>query len=202
MPNTIDLSDFDRPKLESARFTLGMVGFVPFLKRPDRAIELLQSLVEEDDRYILRFKGRLPWDYPHVWNSPVQKQLYLEFFNRISASLRLRKHIAFDGFGADVASWHRGVGFVLSPSQLESFHLAPAEGMAGRGIPIFWEREGVEEIFGPFVRKIPEEEHVEQILRLSNKSTFEEVGQECREYAKRWDISKVLPCWEKILLGA
>ncbi|WP_175973558.1 glycosyltransferase [Corynebacterium sp. Marseille-Q2823] len=201
LPNTIDLSDFDRPKLDSARFTLGMVGFVPFLKRPDRALELFESLVEEDDRYILRVKGRLPWDYPHVWNSPVEKQLYLEFFNRISKSSKLRSHIVFDGFGADIASWHRGVGFVLSPSQLESFHLAPAEGMAARGVPIFWEREGVEDIFGPFAKNMSTEARIEQILLLGNKSAFESVGQEAREFSKRWDILTVLPSWERILLG-
>ena len=201
LPNTVDLSDFDRPKLENARFTLGMVGFVPFLKRPDRAIDLLEKLVEEDDRYILRFKGRLPWDYPHVWNSAIQKQLYLEFFNRVSSSSRLRPRVVFDGFGADVAAWNRGVGFVLSPSELESFHLAPAEGMAARGIPLLWEREGVEQVFGSFAEDMSIEHHINTVLSMRDKEAFAARGEECREFATRWDTTTVLPRWDEILLS-
>ena len=201
LPNTVDLSDFDRPKLESARFTLGMVGFVPFLKRPDRAIDLIEKLVEEDDRYILRFKGRLPWDYPHVWNSSIQKQLYLEFFNRVSSSSRLRPRVVFDGFGADIAAWNRGVGFVLSPSELESFHLAPAEGMAARGIPLLWEREGVEQVFGAFAEDMSTEHHVNTVLSMRDKKVFAARGEECREFATRWDTTTVLPRWDEVLLS-
>lgn len=201
LPNTVDLSDFDRPKMECARFTLGMVGFVPFLKRPDRAIDLIERLLDEDDRYILRFKGRLPWDYPHVWNSSLQKQLYLEFFNRVSESSRLRSHVVFDGFGADMASWHRGVGFVLSPSELESFHLAPAEGMASRGVPLLWEREGVESIFGDFAKGTSIEHHINTVLSHQSFEAFTSLGEECREFASRWDTSVVLPLWDDVLLG-
>lgn len=202
IPNVIDLDDFDRPKVRDAEFTLGMVGYVPFLKRPDRALQLLETLVEVDPRYNLRFKGRLPWEYPHVWNDPVQKQLYLEFFDRLSSSQILRERVVFDGFTADVASWFRGVGYILSPSELESFHLAAAEGMASRCIPLLWEREGVEEVFGPFASGLKTSSHVETILTSQKTENFNALGNEARSYASQWDMAVVLSQWDRVFLEA
>ena len=200
IPNVIDLDDFDRPKLRNAEFTLGMVGYVPFLKRPDRALQLLEALVEVDPRYTLRFKGRFPWEYPHVWNDPVQKQLYLEFFDRLSSSHILRERVAFDGFTADVASWFRGVGYILSPSELESFHLAAAEGMASRCIPLLWEREGVQDVFGPFANDLKMSSRIEAILASQETESFSALGNEARSYASQWDTALVLSQWDRVFL--
>lgn len=202
IPNVIDLDDFDRPKLRNAEFTLGMVGYVPFLKRPDRALRLLEALVEVDPRYTLRFKGRFPWEYPHVWNDPVQKQLYLEFFDRLSSSHNLRERVAFDGFTADVASWFRGVGYILSPSELESFHLAAAEGMASRCIPLLWEREGVQDVFGPFANNLKMSSRIEAILASQQLQDFKALGNEARSYASQWDTVAVLSQWDRVFLEA
>lgn len=200
IPNVIDLDDFDRPKVRNAEFTLGMVGYVPFLKRPDRALQLLEKLVEVDPRYTLRFKGRFPWEYPHVWNDPVQKQLYLEFFDRLSSSQILKERVAFDGFTADVASWFRGVGYILSPSELESFHLAAAEGMASRCIPLLWEREGVHDVFGPFASDLKEPNQIETILASQKFQDFKALGNEARSYASQWDTAVVLSQWDRVFL--
>lgn len=202
IPNVIDLDDFDRPKVRNAEFTLGMVGYVPFLKRPDRALQLLEKLVEVDPRYTLRFKGRFPWEYPHVWNDPVQKQLYLEFFDRLSSSQILKERVAFDGFTADVASWFRGIGYILSPSELESFHLAAAEGMASRCIPLLWEREGVQDVFGPFASGLKESSQIETILASQQLQDFKALGNEARSYASQWDTAAVLSKWDRVFLEA
>lgn len=199
LPNTIDTLDFDRPKNANAQFTLGLVGMVPFLKRPDRALELVEELVAIDKRYTLRIKGRMPWEYPHVWNNPVEKQLYLDFFERIAQSEMLQEHVAFDPFSADIASWHRGIGFILSPSEIESFHLAPAEGMAARTIPIFWEREGVVEVFGSHARVSVSGKRTETILNGQDPQAFKEKGDAARIYAMTWDTTSVMPKWERLL---
>jgi len=199
IPNSVDCLDFDRPKTANAQYTLGFVGMVPIHKRPDRAVLLLQKLLERDDRYTLRFKGRLPWEYPYEWKNPVQKQLYLEFFNNIAQDKELRKHIIFDGFGADVASWQRNIGFTLSPSEVESFHMAPAEGMAARSVPIFWNREGVDEIFGEQFLLGSLDDAVELILQCRDPDVFAQKGQEARESVLRWDPSNLFPQWESTL---
>lgn len=199
IPNAVDSSDFNRPKLPNARFTLGFVGMVPWHKRPDRALDLLERLLEEDDRYTLRFKGRMPWEYPYEWNKAVQKQLYLEFFKRIAGSTKLRQHVVFDPFGADIASWQRSIGFILSPSEVESFHMAPAEGMSARSVPIFWSRPGVEEIFGSQFLSPDLDAAVEKILKCRDLKVFESLGEEARESVLRWDPTVLMPMWEEIL---
>lgn len=199
LPNTVDLLDFDRPKTNNAQFTLGLVGMVPFLKRPDRALDLIEELAKIDERYTLRIKGRMPWEYPHVWSDPVQKQLYLDFFERVARSELLTEHVAFDSFSADIASWHRGIGYILSPSELESFHLAPAEGMAARTIPVFWQREGVKEVFGDYAKDCSPEARIKVILEGRESESFKEMGSAAREYSRGWDVTAVMPQWEQLL---
>lgn len=200
IPNAIDMSDFDRPKLADARFTLGFIGMVPIHKRPDRAVSLLKALLKHDDRYVLRFKGRMPWEYPYEWKNPVQKQLYLEFFNETLNDKGLLNHIVFDGFSADIASWQRKIGFMLSPSEVESFHMAPAEGMAARSIPIFWDREGVDEIFGPQFVGRSLEDQVEYILAARDQKLFEARGEEMRRVASKWDPQLLMVEWRNLFL--
>lgn len=200
IPNAVDMSDFDRPKLADARFTLGFIGMVPIHKRPDRAVSLLKALLKHDDRYVLRFKGRMPWEYPYEWKNPVQKQLYLEFFNETLNDRELLNHIVFDGFSADIASWQRKIGFMLSPSEVESFHMAPAEGMAARSIPIFWDREGVDEIFGPQFVGRSLEDQVEYILAARDQRLFEERGEEMRRVASKWDPQLLMEDWRNLFL--
>lgn len=199
VPNTVDLKDFDRQKQPNAQFHLGLVGMVPFLKRPDRALDLVELLLKEDDRYVLHFKGRMPWDYPHEWKKPVQKQLYLEFFNRIAENASLRSSIVFDPFSADIANWHRGIGFILSPSDVESFHLAPAEGMAARTLPIFWKREGVREIFGNEFLYENVKQAAAMILGLRDEEQFKVAGDQARQISERWDIPTVYSEWQRIM---
>ena len=38
--------------------------------------------------------------------------------------------VIFDGYGEDMADWYRNVGFVISTSDFESFHLTLADGAA------------------------------------------------------------------------
>ncbi|WP_257162149.1 glycosyltransferase [Corynebacterium cystitidis] len=199
IPNSVDSSDFDRPKTPDARFTLGFIGMVPYHKRPDRALRLLEALLAVDDRYKLRFKGRLPWEYSYEWKDPVQRQLYLEFFNKIAETPELRDAVIFDHFSPDVANWFRGIGFILSPSEVESFHMAPAEGMASRAWPLFWERPGVDEIFGARFLGGTISEMVQTIISCQDEEYFSEKGQEARDSVLRWDPMILMKKWEQTL---
>lgn len=148
IPNSLDAMDLDRPKHPNAAHSLAIVGIVPFLKRPDRALDLLESLLKHDPDFILHIKGRMPWEYPWAWSDPAERESYLDFFARLGNTPGLSEHVVFAPFSPDMANWLRGIGWVLSPSILESFHLAPAEGMASGALPLFWPREGVEGIYG------------------------------------------------------
>lgn len=197
IPNSVDMLDFDRPKTAQARFTLGFIGMVPFHKRPDRALDLLEKLLTHDDRYVLRFKGRMPWEYSYEWQKPIQKQLYLEFFARIASNDLLKKHVIFDHFSPDVSNWFRGVGFILSPSEVESFHMAPAEGMASRSVPLFWQRPGVDEIFGERFVDSSVDAMVKKILDCQDPSYFRNLGEEARSSVARWDPVILMELWKR-----
>ena len=200
IPNTLDTLDLNRPKLPEAEYRLGIVGIVPFLKRPDRAVAVLKRLVEVDPRFTLHIRGRLPWEYPYVWSKATEREAYLAFFEEFGHSSSLADHVAFEPFGADMGSWLRKVGFVLSPSTSESFHLAPVEGMASGCIPIVWEREGVHDIF-PDQFIVPDNDAaVRLILKYVNLPVRRAAGAElAKTYASRFDVAEVGQQWLRCL---
>lgn len=199
IPNMVDAEDFRRPKVDNAQYVLGLAGIVPFLKRPDRAISLLKTLVSRDERYVLRIRGRAPWEYPWYWNNPVEHAAYIEFYRSI-VEAGLQDHVVFDGFGPDMASWLRNIGFVLSPSSEESFHLAPAEGMASGAIPIVWDREGAREIFSDENVYSSVTDMAERVISLQDAEEFSRASQRARDYASRWDVPFVLQQWDDLIL--
>ena len=135
VPNALDVAQLDRPKLDGARFHLGLVGMVPSRKRLDLALDVLEELRREDDRYLLFVKSGMPWEHWWVWQNPAEREHYAGALRRVQRSPLLRGAVVFDDAGPDVAAWLRRVGFVLSTSDDESFHVRrrPAgHGVAGR----------------------------------------------------------------------
>jgi len=82
-----------------------------------------------------------------VWRKASERAHYTTALRRIQRSGRLRGAVVFDEAGPDVAVWLRRVGFVLSTSDDESFHVAPAEGMASRAVPVLRHWPGAETIY-------------------------------------------------------
>jgi glycosyltransferase involved in cell wall biosynthesis len=147
IPNLVDVAQLDRPKLEGARHHLGIVGVVPARKRLDLALDVLEELRREDDRYLLFIKSGMPWDHWWVWRKASERAHYTTALRRIQRSALLRGAVVFDEAGPDVPAWLRRVGFVLSTSDDESFHVAPAEGMASRAVPVLRHWPGAETIY-------------------------------------------------------
>lgn len=200
IPNAVDVVDLDRPKLEGAGHRLGLAGFVPMLKRPDRALDLLEGLLEQDPRWRLHFRGRMPWDYQWEWDKPLQRSAYETFFHRIATSARLTDCVVFEGFGADMGSWFRSIGWMLSPSTRETFHLAPVEGMASGAIPVVWQHEGAEEVFGADLVQASTEDAVDFVL--SQQRTWAERSREMKERARRYDVATVRGLWFELVSRA
>ena len=147
VPNAIDITQMDRPKLDGARFHLGMIGIVPSRKRLDLALDVLEELRRTDDRYLLFIKSGMPWEHWWVWQNVAEREHYAAAMRRVQRSPLLRGAVVFDDAGPDVAAWLRRVGFVLSTSDDESFHVAPAEGMASRAVPVLRHWPGAETIY-------------------------------------------------------
>ncbi|SDS14321.1 Glycosyl transferase family 2 [Brevibacterium sandarakinum] len=148
IPNSVNPFDLVRPKHDDARFHLGLVGMVPILKRPDRALDLLERLTAIDDRYILHIRGHAPWNYSWEWKKAAHQDAYRDFYTRLGRRPELQRAIAFEPFAPDMGNWLRKIGWILSPSSRETFHLAAIEGATSGAVPLAWEREGAQEIIG------------------------------------------------------
>lgn len=146
--NLLDNDKFTpKKKTNEAQYTLGIIGVVPSRKRLDRALDLLEALLEEDSRYCLRVKGKNPLDYNWLLQREDELAYYQQVFKRINSSPKLRHKVIFDPPGDDVNEWFTMVGFILSPSDFESFHMAIGEGMLTGTIPIIWDWDGAAEIW-------------------------------------------------------
>nr|WP_240489739.1 glycosyltransferase [Actinomadura atramentaria] len=147
IPNWVDDTQLDRPKLAGAEHHLGMIGIAPSRKRLDLALDAVEDLRRDDPRFVLFVKSKLPWDYWWIWRKPEERAHYERLFRRIRRSPLLAGGVVFDAYGHDVAAWLRRVGFVLSTSDDESFHLAPAEGMASGAVPALLDWPGADTIY-------------------------------------------------------
>jgi glycosyltransferase involved in cell wall biosynthesis len=145
--NWVDTLMLDRPKLPEARFHLGVLGWIPIRKRLDRAVDVIEQLSAQDERWRLYLGGQMPWELRWVWQRLAEQQYFTEQLDRIRSSPRLRRAISFDGHQTNVASWLRKIGWVLSPSDDESFHLAPAEGMASGAVPVVWPWDTASQVY-------------------------------------------------------
>lgn len=145
--NLVDTEFLDKPKIADACFHLGMIGDVPQRKRLDLALDIFESLYEKDKRYKLFVKGKRPEDYAWMHSSSRKSEMdyYLAQYKRIEEN-GWQHNVFFEGHGP-IDEWLQKIGYILSVSDFESFHLAPAEGMASGAIPILLSWDGVETIY-------------------------------------------------------
>jgi glycosyltransferase involved in cell wall biosynthesis len=200
VPNYVDVAQLDRPKLDGARFHLGLVGIVPSRKRLDLALDVLEELRREDDRYLLFIKSGMPWEHWWVWQNPAEREHYATALRRIQRSPLLRGAVVFDDAGPDVAAWLRRVGFMLSTSDDESFHVAPAEGMASRAVPVVRHWPGAETIYD--MRWIHQDtaEMTAAITALSDERAWREAGDEAHaQAAAAFNLQGVCEAWYRLL---
>lgn len=200
IPNGVDFSDLARPKLRDARFHLGLVGYVPYLKRPERAVAVLRYLLDRDDRYYLHFKGHDPWRYSWEWKKPRNQDAYRQFYDSIGREAELLAHVSFEPFSPDVGNWLRKIGWVLSPSVRETFHLAPMEGAASGAVPAVWRREGSADIFSERFTFDNAERVAEYILRVNNdEAGFEQESLRAQALAATYDANSVRDRWQTLV---
>ena len=189
VPNFVDVGLYERPKFTGARFNLGLLGYVPKLKRLDRALDILRALRAEDPRYKLFVKGKHPWEYPWMWRNEEERTYFEGQMTRIVTDDLLNDAVVFDPFGGDVAHWLRKIGYILSVSDLESFHLAAAEGIASGAEPLFIEREGVSELF-PWEHVHPACDEAAQFV-LGNEHSWGDMEENRRQLSETYGVSAV-----------
>jgi len=200
IPNAIDVAQLDRPKLDGARFHLGLIGIVPSRKRLDLALDVLEELRREDDRYLLFIKSGMPWEHWWVWQNPAEREHYADALRRVQRSPLLRGAVVFDDAGPDVAAWLRRVGFMLSTSDDESFHVAPVEGMASRAVPVVRHWPGAETTYDTrWIRRDPGE-MAAAVAALRDEADWRRAGDAAHaQAAAAFNLPSVCEAWRDLL---
>jgi len=198
--NGIDPGALHRDKLPGARFTLATIGYVPRLKRLDRALDLLDLLRARDDRYRLLVKGRAPWEYEWMAARAEERRYFEELFRRIERSPNLRRAVSFEPFGDDVAAFLRQAGWILSTSEIEGHSVALAEGMASGAVPVIIERPGADEQYEARWLHADGGAAARAILTVQEQGETAQQGDDARRFAERWSWERLGPVWERLQL--
>jgi hypothetical protein len=91
---------------------------------------------------------------------------------------------------------------VLSTSDDESFHMAPAEGMASRAVPVIRHWPGAETIYDRrWIRPTPAE-MAASIAALSSAEAWEAARQTAREQVQAFEIGGVAQAWIRLIHGS
>jgi glycosyltransferase involved in cell wall biosynthesis len=200
--NPLDISQLDRVKLDGAQYHLGLVGIVPSRKRLDLALDVLEELRRDDDRYLLFVKSKMPWQHWWVWQNPAERDHYNAALRRVQRSAPLRGAVVFDDAGPDVPAWLRRVGFVLSTSDDESFHVAPAEGMASGAVPVIRHWPGAETIYDKRWIREDTAEMAAFISSLAAPADWRAAGEVAREQAASFRLEDVCQAWHRLITGS
>lgn len=172
IPNYINVNQFKLNKVEDSKYHLGILGILPKLKRFDLAIDLFEQLWQIDSRYKLFVKGKMPHDLQWLKNRKEEIEFYDEIFARINEA-PWKDNIIFDKHDDDVAEWFQNIGFILSTSDIESFHLAAIEGMASGAYPIIFNWPGSKYIYPKEVIVNDVNEARELILRINEDNRLD-----------------------------
>nr|WP_184287983.1 glycosyltransferase [Nocardiopsis algeriensis] len=201
VPNWVDDEQLDRPKLPGAEYSLGMIGIAPSRKRLDRGLDVLTELRRMDPRYTLSVKTKQPWDYWWIWNRPEERAYFERVYRRIQREEPLAAGVVFDPFGPDVATWLRRVGFVLSTSDDESFHLAPAECAASGGVPVLLPWPGADTIYDPHWIHADAVAAAESVHAVVSGGHFAAEAERAREeVTKAYGLGRVRSLWTDLVV--
>lgn len=199
IPNYLDSKLLDKPKKEGYQFNIGLIGMNPKLKRLDRALEIFELLWEKDKRFKLYLKGKKPSDLKWLMNREDEKIYYEELLDKIDNS-RWKDNVIFEGYGNDIDDFLSKIGFVLSTSDHESFHLAAAEGMASGAVPVILNWEGSNHIYPKEFIVDDTRKAAEYIYKLVQSSTHDNTFLK-RFVRERYDYSLICNSWNELLEG-
>lgn len=132
---------------EQAPRRIGLVGITPRMKRLDRALDLMQTLLAANAGFELVVKGKRPEEYAWMRARPDELAYYEAQYQRISADPSLAAAVRFEPFGEDMAGFYRSVGHVISVSDYESFHLTLADGAASGALPATLDWVGADRLY-------------------------------------------------------
>lgn len=200
IPNGIDLGPLSAPKLPGAHFTVAALGYVPRLKRLDRALDILDSLRARDERYRLVVKGRAPWEYKWMAGRVEERRYFTDLLRRVERSPNLRRAVTFEPFDDAVPFFLRQAGWILSTSEVEGHSVALAEGMASGAAPAILHRPGADEQYEARWLHTDASAAAEAVLSTAARGEIDAEGEAARSFAGRWSWQRLGPIWDRLLL--
>jgi glycosyltransferase involved in cell wall biosynthesis len=175
---------------------------VPRRKRLDLALDVLERLRVQDARFTLFVKTRHAWEVPHVWREEEERTAYEQALRRVRVTPLLADGVVFDSYGADIGGWLRRIGWVLSTSDDESFHLAPAEGMASGAVPVVRNWPGAATVYGAEWICASVDEMVTRIATAVADGTWTGLGRRAEQEAgAAFDTGTVLQRFADVLVA-
>lgn len=202
IPNFVPVGWLDRPKLPDARFGLGFVGMEWRNKRFDLALDLLAEVRRQDPRFALFVRSVLPWHNRYAWSRPEEREYAVWCFARIEQDPLLRGAVTFDPPGRDMARWYRRAGHVLSMSDVESFHMTVAEGMASGAVPVIRPWPGAAEIYdGEWIHSSVGDAAAAVLAAADPDVWAERAARAKAEIGRTADPAAVVRAWADLLHG-
>jgi glycosyltransferase involved in cell wall biosynthesis len=199
IPNAVDVTAMRREKLPGSAFNLGMIGFVPAIKRIDRALDILELLRARDRRFRLIVKGKPPWAFPWMRQRDEERRMFQEAYRRIETAPLLRGAVSFEDHGPNIPAFLRKVGMIVSTSDYEGHQVAVAEGMASGCVPVILDRPGARQQYDPACVHESPDGAAAAILRLVDTGQFEAEQRRAAEFADRWSLERIMPLWDEVL---
>lgn len=200
MPNFLDVDSYEKGQGEDRCFNLGMVGILPARKGFHRAIELLQRLQWVDDRYKLVVFGKTVEDVDWVANNPVEKE-YFDRCESLISSYGLSEKVEYRGW-QDMRSAISEIGFLLSMSDFESFHVAPAEAFAAGNAALFLPWRGVEFIYPSKYIVESLGQMLDSIVSANTSEAIEDFATEGHDWVRNnFDVEKFVIEYDRMVLN-
>lgn len=143
--NFVETDIYSGTKTGDFQHNIAIVGYIPKLKGMLRGLKILKMLKEQDQKFKLYLIGKNYRDLSWIWNDPVERSYFDECENFIKEN-HLEDSVIFKGW-TERSELFNDLGYVLSLSDIESFHLAPAEGLVASTPALLLRREGVEYVY-------------------------------------------------------
>ena len=129
---------------------------------------------------------------------------YDKQYKRIQTSKYLIDAVEFEGYTLTISEFYTKIGYVISPSDFESFHYTIADGVSSGNFPVIWPWEGADELY-PEEWVIKDVEDAANVMIAHAASSKEDrlkgVGERFEVVRSRYDLEEVFPKLVETLIG-
>ncbi len=202
--HAVEVGRLDRPPTGAAHRRLGMVGWGQRVKDPLWTVELLARLRSRDPGWRLRLIGH---DFPEK-PARASEAGYAEQFRERIAAPDVCGAIEFVAHTPHLEQHLDGVGFAISSSLRESFHIGVLEMAASRAVPVIrnWPTYrglgGARELFGDDWTVESLDEAEARILAHDDPSEWAAAAEAARNrVAARFPLAAHDRAYRRVLLG-